>query len=225
MAIRGIYGRIQSSGSSLIAEVLPVQVFSRSRHTSPQLSVLDTILKRTTDFVISPVSCLSFRNYSGYSSSAIVRRGSVQNYSQLCFARRSFCDAASKHSPSIQGISLLSMSANFTAGNRTNLSTVAYSSGRHKRFGVFSGKPSHGLSTNLLNYVAMGSVTLPGGMTPDIRHISQGRSSFTNIHTRLSSLQAKKRAQRKKKQPLADSEEVKILYWMTCFMWKNTEYK
>ncbi|XP_071537721.1 uncharacterized protein [Panulirus ornatus] len=206
MAVRGIYGRILKS-RSLIAEVLPGQVFSKSKHTSPHLSLLDTVThKRTSNSVISPISCLSSRNYSGSSSSVSGRNGSFYNYPHISFARN-ICVVASRHGPSIQGICLLSVSADLAAANRKNLSTDAFPLKRHSMFGVFSGQSSYGSSTNMVNCVTVGSVTLPSGVNPSVRYISQSRNSLTNIHTRLSSLQAKKRVQRKKKQPLTDSEE------------------
>lgn len=74
-------------------------------------------------------------------------------------------------------------------------------------FSALPGQSSHGSASNLLSWVIAGGVSLPSGMAPTIRHASQSKNGFTNIHSRISSLQAKKRTQRKKKQQKADSEE------------------
>ncbi|XP_047487434.1 required for meiotic nuclear division protein 1 homolog isoform X6 [Penaeus chinensis] len=69
-----------------------------------------------------------------------------------------------------------------------------------------SGMPfSH--EPNVLTQVVNSKVTLLSGTSQATRNITQGRNDFSSIHNRISSLQAKKRVQRKKKQVSTESDE------------------
>ncbi|XP_037791648.1 required for meiotic nuclear division protein 1 homolog isoform X6 [Penaeus monodon] len=60
---------------------------------------------------------------------------------------------------------------------------------------------------NVLSQIVSSNVTLLSGTSQATRNIILGRNDFSSIHNRISSLQAKKRVQRKKKQASTDSDE------------------
>lgn len=77
-----------------------------------------------------------------------------------------------------------------------------------KRYRGNGGVPLSQGPNVLLTQGVTSNVTLLSGTSQATRNITQGRNDFSSIHNRISSLQAKKRVQRKKKQASTESDEV-----------------
>lgn len=77
-----------------------------------------------------------------------------------------------------------------------------------KRYRGNGGMPLSQGPNVLLTQGVTSNVTLLSGTSQATRNITQGRNDFSSIHNRISSLQAKKRVQRKKKQASTESDEV-----------------
>lgn len=76
-----------------------------------------------------------------------------------------------------------------------------------KRYRGNGGMPLSQGPNVLLTQGVTSNVTLLSGTSQATRNITQGRNDFSSIHNRISSLQAKKRVQRKKKQASTESDE------------------
>lgn len=73
---------------------------------------------------------------------------------------------------------------------------------------------SRGTNALFTQVMTGGGVTLLSGTPQNVRNLTQGRGDLSSIHNRISSLQAKKRVQRKKKQAPAESDEVMMFYFI-----------
>ncbi|XP_069992770.1 required for meiotic nuclear division protein 1 homolog isoform X7 [Penaeus vannamei] len=76
-----------------------------------------------------------------------------------------------------------------------------------KRYRGNGGMPLSQGPNVLLTQGVASNVILLSGTSQATRNITQGRNDFSSIHNRISSLQAKKRVQRKKKQASTESDE------------------
>nr|XP_045581651.1 uncharacterized protein LOC123745298 [Procambarus clarkii] len=197
MSSYGMCARTLIRQCGLSVEVFPLRLSSRSIYAGLHCSKHDSTSHRiTSSSVISPLptSCAKILNF--------------QNGLQQCqMNSKSLPDMNFVPSSQVHKFlpNTVTHSTNFATFDKINLNMSCPWS--HK-FGALSRQSSLGLSSKILNRVIVGSLALPSGMAPNIRHLSQSKGGFTNIHSRISALQAKKRTQRKKKKQLADSEEV-----------------
>ncbi|XP_069156862.1 required for meiotic nuclear division protein 1 homolog isoform X4 [Procambarus clarkii] len=196
MSSYGMCARTLIRQCGLSVEVFPLRLSSRSIYAGLHCSKHDSTSHRiTSSSVISPLptSCAKILNF--------------QNGQQQCqMNSKSLPDMNFVPSSQVHKFlpNTVTHSTNFATFDKINLNMSCPWS--HK-FGALSRQSSLGLSSKILNRVIVGSLALPSGMAPNIRHLSQSKGGFTNIHSRISALQAKKRTQRKKKKQLADSEE------------------